>query len=173
MAPEPEDAEETFASAAVPDVPTEPSLPEPAVAPSIEEKAEEVTPAAPEPPIVQPSPPASDSVAPAAPPAPPAPPTAAAAPVVYVTKPKPTITADGQPISSRSRLIAVLLCFFLGAIGVHSFYAGKNTNGIIQIVITVVTLGTLGWVWPLIDFIMLLMGSYKDDEDKLILNWET
>lgn len=55
--------------------------------------------------------------------------------------------------------------------GVHSFYVGRVGVGIGQIAITVVTLGIFGWVWPLVDIIMLAVGSYRDSIGRLILNW--
>ncbi|MCK2216737.1 TM2 domain-containing protein [Actinomadura sp. ATCC 31491] len=59
----------------------------------------------------------------------------------------------------KSWLVAVLLCFFLGALGVHRFYVGKIGTGILQLV----TLGGLG-VWVLIDFIMILVGKFTDKQ---------
>ncbi|MGR6916988.1 TM2 domain-containing protein [[Actinomadura] parvosata] len=59
----------------------------------------------------------------------------------------------------KSWIVAVLLCFFLGALGVHRFYVGKIGTGILQLV----TLGGLG-VWVLIDFIMILIGSFTDKQ---------
>ncbi|WP_214327414.1 TM2 domain-containing protein [Nonomuraea sediminis] len=62
-------------------------------------------------------------------------------------------------MGSKSWLAAVLLCFFLGALGVHRFYVGKVGTGILQLI----TLGGLG-VWVLIDFIMILIGKFTDKQ---------
>ncbi|WP_157253281.1 TM2 domain-containing protein [Nonomuraea typhae] len=59
----------------------------------------------------------------------------------------------------KSWLVAVLLCFFLGVLGVHRFYVGKVGTGVLQLI----TLGGLG-VWALIDFIMILVGAFKDKQ---------
>ncbi|MFI6505508.1 TM2 domain-containing protein [Nonomuraea typhae] len=59
----------------------------------------------------------------------------------------------------KSWLVAVLLCFFLGVLGVHRFYVGKIGTGILQLI----TIGGLG-VWALIDFIMILVGAFKDKQ---------
>jgi TM2 domain-containing membrane protein YozV len=61
----------------------------------------------------------------------------------------------------KSWLVAVLLCFFLGALGVHRFYVGKVGTGILQLI----TLGGLG-VWVLIDFIVILVGKFTDKEGR-------
>jgi len=58
----------------------------------------------------------------------------------------------------------LLLCFFLGVFGVHNFYVKKNTYGIIQLL----TLGGCG-IWALIDFIMIITGSFKDDQGRFLV----
>ncbi|MFG1710107.1 TM2 domain-containing protein [Nonomuraea sp. M3C6] len=60
---------------------------------------------------------------------------------------------------TKSWIVAVLLCFFLGVIGVHRFYVGKIGTGILMIV----TFGGFG-VWVLIDFIMILIGKFTDKQ---------
>jgi TM2 domain-containing membrane protein YozV len=53
----------------------------------------------------------------------------------------------------KSWVAALLLCFFLGFLGVHRFYVGKVGTGILQII----TFGGLG-IWVLIDFILIIVG---------------
>lgn len=60
-------------------------------------------------------------------------------------------------------LIVLLLCFFLGGLGVHRFYVGKVGSGIVQLL----TLGGCG-IWTLIDFIMILCGNFTDAEGNYI-----
>lgn len=62
-------------------------------------------------------------------------------------------------------LTTLLLCLFLGEFGIHSFYAGKTVIGVVQLL----TAGGCG-VWWLVDFIMIIAGSYRDGEDKIIKN---
>lgn len=68
--------------------------------------------------------------------------------------------------SEKKRLVAFILCFFLGPLGVHRFYVGKVGTGVVQIL----TLGGLG-IWVLIDLIMILLGSFKDKEGNVISEW--
>lgn len=76
------------------------------------------------------------------------------------------LDAQGRPASPRSRLAAALLAFFLGALGIHRFYVGKIGTGILMIV----TLGGLG-IWVLIDFIVILVGGFRDKEERVLSNW--
>lgn len=123
-------------------------------------------------------PPSDSQVAPPPPPppagqaAPPPPPPPQAG---YVGQPqtipmfpdgKPMVDAQGRPASPRSRLAAALLAFFLGALGIHRFYVGKIGTGVLMIF----TLGGLG-LWVLIDFIVILVGSFKDKEERVLSNW--
>lgn len=65
---------------------------------------------------------------------------------------------------AKSRLAAGLLGIFLGGLGVHRFYLGYTTIGILQILVTVVTCG-LGSIWGLIEGIMILAQapSFRTD----------
>lgn len=63
----------------------------------------------------------------------------------------------------KSWVAALLLCFFLGGLGIHRFYLGYTWQGVVQLL----TLGGLG-IWVLIDFIRIIIkdlqpkdGSYE------------
>lgn len=71
-----------------------------------------------------------------------------------------------QGVSSKSRLVALLLCFFLGGLGVHRFYAGKIGTGIVWLL----TLRCFG-IGSLIDLIMIICGSFTDKDGNLIKEW--
>ena len=67
------------------------------------------------------------------------------------------------PVSDKGFVAAILLCFFLGAFGVHRFYAGKIGTGILMLI----TFGGFG-IWVLIDFILIVTGSFRDGNGLLI-----
>ena len=77
--------------------------------------------------------------------------------------------AYGQPFAAgapKQWIVAVILAFFLGTLGVHNFYLGYTTKGIIQLVLTLTFIGLIvSGIWAFIDFIMLLMrsGDYATD----------
>ncbi len=60
-------------------------------------------------------------------------------------------------MSNKSKLVAAVLCFFLGILGVHRFYVGKWGTGLLQLL----TGGGFG-VWWIIDFIFILLGKFTD-----------
>ena len=60
----------------------------------------------------------------------------------------------------ESKLTAILLCFFLGSLGIHRFYLGYTLIGVIQLL----TFGGL-LIWVIVDLIRLIIGSLKDSED--------
>ena len=68
--------------------------------------------------------------------------------------------------SDKKRLVAFLLCFFLGVLGIHRFYVGKTGTAILQIF----TFGGLG-IWCLVDIIMILTGSFKDKQGRKLEDW--
>jgi TM2 domain-containing membrane protein YozV len=58
--------------------------------------------------------------------------------------------------SGKSQLVALLLAVFVGGIGIHRFYLGYTTIGIIQLL----TAGGCG-IWSLIDLIRIITGDLK------------
>ncbi len=68
-------------------------------------------------------------------------------------------TKDG-----KDWLTTLLLCLFLGGLGIHRFYTKSTLIGVIQLF----TLGCCG-VWTLVDLIMIIVGTYKDGDGKLLV----
>lgn len=71
--------------------------------------------------------------------------------------------------SLKSRTVAFFLSGFLGALGLHDFYVGKKKLGILKLVLLVTGISL---VWSFIDFLMIIVGVYKDSEGKKVVNWK-
>lgn len=69
----------------------------------------------------------------------------------------------------KSKIVAAVLAFFLGWLGIHNFYLGYTGKGIVQLLLSTVGLLLFGLgplivgIWVLIEFIMLLVGGIKTD----------
>ena len=63
-------------------------------------------------------------------------------------------------VSSKNKMVALLLCIFLGGIGAHRFYVGKIGTGILYLL----TGGLFGIGW-VVDIILIAAGSFKDQFD--------
>ena len=69
---------------------------------------------------------------------------------------------------SQKKLIAGILGILLGGLGIHKFYLGMTTPGIIQIVITLVTCGA-GSIVGIIEGILYLTKSDEDFEKTYLI----
>ena len=61
--------------------------------------------------------------------------------------------------SEKGFVPTILLCIFLGTLGIHRFYVGKTGT----VILMIVKLGGVG-IWVLIDLIMIIVGSFKDKQ---------
>ena len=55
---------------------------------------------------------------------------------------------------AKSKVAFVLLGVFLGSLGIHNFYIGRTKQGVIQLLITVLSAGMLSlasWIWAIVD----------------------
>ena len=96
--------------------------------------------------------------------------------------------------SDKKKVVAALLCLFIGPFGVHRFYVGKVFTGILMIVFALLiplyvftSLADLAnlalvierlyhtseldglwviWIWAIIDFVRIIKGSFGDKENR-------
>lgn len=66
----------------------------------------------------------------------------------------------------KKQLIAFILCWLLGGLGVHRFYTGHIAVGVVQLL----TGGGCG-IWWLIDFIRILIGNFKTKSGEELTPW--
>lgn len=79
---------------------------------------------------------------------------------------------DDPECSDRLILPAFLMAFFVGALGVHRFYVGKTGSGIAMLVLTLTIVGIfISGIWAFIDWIVIVSGSFRDSEDRLLKKW--
>jgi TM2 domain-containing membrane protein YozV len=69
--------------------------------------------------------------------------------------------ADDQP---KEWLTTLLLCIFLGTLGVHRFYTGYTKEGVIQLL-------TCGGciVWTVIDLINIITNKFVDAQGRPLI----
>jgi len=74
--------------------------------------------------------------------------------------------APEDPISRRSRGLALALSFFGGVFGLHRFYVDKPRTAIAMLL----TFGGCG-IWYLYDLVLVAAGEFRDSEDLPLRNW--
>jgi TM2 domain-containing membrane protein YozV len=67
-------------------------------------------------------------------------------------------------MEQKDWLTTLLLCFFVGVLGVHRFYTGHTGIGVAQLL----TLGGCG-IWSLIDLIMIITQKFTDAQGRPLL----
>ena len=77
-----------------------------------------------------------------------------------VTRPNEDWT-NPKPQQENKKVVAGIFALLLGSLGIHKFYLGYTTEGIIQIVISIVTCG-IGGIIPFVEGILYLV---KSDEE--------
>lgn len=87
---------------------------------------------------------------------------------VFCVKCGRPIKGRGENASPKSRLVAILLCFFVGVLGIHRFYVGRVGSGLAIIL----TVGGFFGIWPFIDLIVLACGNFKDKKGRVLSSWE-
>lgn len=75
-------------------------------------------------------------------------------------------------LSKKSRAVALVLALFLGGFGAHRFYVGKIGSAIAILLLTItIVCWWVGAIWVLVDFIMILIGTFTDKNGAKLLRW--
>ena len=84
---------------------------------------------------------------------------------------------EQQEVSDKSLIVAVLLCLFVGGLGIHRFYLGKVGSGVAILSLYILGLLTV-WIvvgffffmitstWAFVDLILILCGSLRDAQGR-------
>lgn len=65
--------------------------------------------------------------------------------------------------SEKSAVVTLLLCIFLGGLGIHRFYVGKWVTGILMLL----TGGGLG-IWYLVDIALIVSNKFTDSKCRTV-----
>jgi uncharacterized membrane protein YvbJ len=76
------------------------------------------------------------------------------------------IKNDADNLAGQDKIVIILICLFLGGLGIHNFMMGETKKGIFKIVMSCCC--GIGFIFALIDLIKIAMGSYVADPEKLI-----
>ena len=68
-------------------------------------------------------------------------------------------------LAGQDKLVMILICLFLGGIGIHNFMMGETKKGIFKIIMSFCC--GIGFIFALIDLIKIAMGTYVADPTKL------
>lgn len=67
-----------------------------------------------------------------------------------------------QCAPAKSKVVAGVLGILLGSLGIHNFYLGNTTRGIIQLLISLLSVGFLAWavaIWGIVEGILILISK--------------
>lgn len=77
---------------------------------------------------------------------------------------EPSTTVNPSAVSTKDKLVAGLFAIFLGGFGIHYFYLGKISAGVLTIVLTICTCG----IWKLLMVIQgILMLAMSEAEFRM------
>lgn len=68
--------------------------------------------------------------------------------------------------NGQDKIVLILICLFLGGLGIHNFIMGETKKGIFRIIMSLFC--GLGWIFALVDLIKIAMDTYVIDPDKLV-----
>lgn len=68
--------------------------------------------------------------------------------------------------SDYTRLPVLVLCIFVGWLGIHRFFVGKTGTGVLMLI----TFGGVG-IWVVVDLILIIFGEFKDRDGRKIQRW--
>lgn len=78
------------------------------------------------------------------------------------------LVQGGAVAGEKSKIVAALLAFFLGGLGIHKFYLGCNTAGIVMLLVFIfgfILFGLPSFVIAIIAFIEFIIYIIKSDAD--------
>lgn len=89
-------------------------------------------------------------------------------------QPAPPIPESGSGQFGKSKIAAGVLGILIGSLGIHNFYLGKTGRGVLQLCISVISLGFLSpisAIWGLVEGVLIIASKpgdkwHKDGEGR-------
>lgn len=76
-----------------------------------------------------------------------------------------TMPSDLNYTDGKDWLTTLLLCIFLGPLGIHRFYVGKTGTAVAMLLMCVFIIPAIAsLIWNIVDFVTILTGSFTDSE---------
>ena len=72
---------------------------------------------------------------------------------------------DWKAMGADKKIVAGILAILVGSLGVHKFVLGYTTEGLIMLLVTVLTCGIAGIVMSIVGIVEGIMYLTKSDED--------
>ena len=74
--------------------------------------------------------------------------------------------AAGGNLNGQDKVTMIIVCLFLGGLGIHNFMMGESKKGVFKIIMSF--LCGIGGILALIDLVKTAMGTYVVDSTKLV-----
>lgn len=71
-------------------------------------------------------------------------------------------------LNGQDKTVMIIICIFLGDLGIHNFMMGETKKGILKLILTFCTAGTISTILTIIDLIKICTDSYEVNPDKFI-----
>ena len=69
-------------------------------------------------------------------------------------------------LAGQDKIVMILICLFLGGLGIHNFMMGETKKGVFKIIMSFCC--GIGSILAIIDLVKIAMGTYVVDSTKLI-----
>lgn len=77
----------------------------------------------------------------------------------------PNALTDWKAMGGEKKIVAGILAILVGSLGVHKFILGYTTEGVIMLLVTVLTCGIAGVAMSIVGIIEGIMYLTKSDEE--------
>ena len=74
--------------------------------------------------------------------------------------------AAAGDLNGQDKIVMIIVCLFLGGLGIHNFMMGESKKGVFKIIMSLCC--GIGSILALIDLVKLAMGTYVVDPTKLV-----